>query len=392
MKIVRIEDLHADGGWRTLSYLKVTTDDGVVGWSEFNEGASCPGLKAAILNLAARVIGEDPKQSNQIVARLHAATRIFSGGATSPAIAAIENACLDIKAKCLGVPVYDLFGGAFRKNLPVYWSQCGTLRTSYSAMFDAPPLRSLDDVIALGREAKSRGYKALKTNVLLFEGGKVGNYRPGFGIGEAHPALNLNDGVLDSTVELLHAFREGAGPGVRLMLDLNFNVKPEGIRRIARALEPLDLMWLELDIRNPVALASLRQSTTTPIASLEAIFGRQAMRPYFDEDAVDVAIVDAQWNGMSEAIKMAHMAESYDVNVASHNYHGQLSTLIGAHFSAAIPNTRIVEFVADEAPWTRDFLTHPLKIEGGEIILPTRPGWGSDINEEALLAHPPRNA
>ena len=392
MKITRIDDLHADGGWRTLSFLKITTDVGLVGWSEFNEGASSPGLTSVIRKIAQGMIGVDPRQTNQVLSRLNASTRIFSGGLVTQAIAAIDNACLDIKGKYLGVPVYDLFGGAFRTKLPVYWSQCGTLRTRYAELFEAPPLRSLDDIVALGGEVKSRGYKALKTNILLAEDGSFTNHRPGFGIGDAHPALNLEDRVLTSICSLMEAFRTGAGPEVRLMLDLNFNFKPEGVRRIARALEPLDLMWLELDMRDTLALAGIRQSTHTPIASLETMLGRQALRPFLDADAVDVAIIDPQWNGMSEAIKMANMVESHELNVASHNYHGQLSTLIGAHFSASIPNNRIVELVVDEAPWTREFLINPLVIENGELVLPTGPGWGSDINEEALRDHPPRQS
>ena len=120
------------------------------------------------------------------------------------------------------------------------------------------------------------------------------------------------------------------------------------------------------------------------------MYGRQALRPYLDASAVDVAIVDPQWNGLTESLKMASLVDSYDVNLASHNYHGQLSTLMGAHFSASIPNSRIVEFVVDEADWTRDFLTHPLVIESGELVLPTRPGWGSDIVEDAVGARPAR--
>ena len=87
-------------------------------------------------------------------------------------------------------------------------------------------------------------------------------------------------------------------------------------------------------------------------------------------------------------MKMASLADCYEVNIAPHNFHGQLSTLMGAHMSAAVPNFRIMEFVVDEASWTRDFLTQPLVIEDGELLLPDGPGWGSDINEEAVRARP----
>ena len=390
MKVTAVDDLHADGGWRTLSFLKITTDTGLVGWSEFNESRSSPGLGAVVIQLARRLIGADPTNINQIVTGFRASTRMFSGGLVTLAIAAIENACLDLKGKAMGVPVYDLFGGAYRTKLPLYWSQCGTLRTQHAACFNAPPLTSLDDVVELGREVQRRGYKALKTNILLFDQGGGSNYRPGFGSGHDHPALNLDDGVIASVVDLLHAFRQGAGQEVRLMLDLNFNCRPEGARRIARALEAFDLMWLELDTTESESLSELRRSIGTPVASLESVFGQRAMRPFLEANAVDVVIVDPQWNGLSESVHMAHLANSYELNVAAHNYHGQLSTLIGAHYCAAIPNFRIAEFVVDEPDWTRSFLTQPLNIEDGVLTLPTGPGWGSDIDEEAVRARPVR--
>jgi L-alanine-DL-glutamate epimerase-like enolase superfamily enzyme len=387
MKIVAVEDIHASAGWRTLSFLKLTTDAGLVGWSEFGEGRSVPGLTGVIRKISELAIGQDPRQIGKISTKLYAHTRTAAGGMISQAIAAIENACLDLKAKSLGVPVYELFGGALRDRLPVYWSHCGTLRVRHPELFGAVPIRSLDDVVKLGREVAERGFPALKTNVLTFADGKASNYQAGFGMGIGHPELNLNDRLLTGIVDLLAAFQQGAGPDIKLSIDLNCNFKPDGVRKIAKALEPLRLLWLEFDLHDPKSLSAIRQSTTTPIASLEAIYGRRNLKPYLDQAGMDVVIIDPQWNGMIEATRMATLVDCYDVNVAVHNYHGHLSTLMGAHFSAAIPNFRIAEMVVDEAPWVADFFTHPLVIANGEIAVPNRPGWGTDINEEAVQAH-----
>src|SRR5690606_36147111 len=150
------------------------------------------------------------------------------------------------------------------------------------------------------------------------------------------------------------------------------------------ALDPLGLAWLEVDVRDAFGLGELRKKISTPIASLEAVLGSHSLWKSLQEHCVDVCIIDPQWNGLTEAIKMAGLAELYQLNVASHNYHGQLSTLIGAHFSASIINNKIVEYVADEAPWVREFYTEPLKIQDGELVLPLKPGWGTDVNEEAV--------
>jgi galactonate dehydratase len=395
MKIVKLEDFHADGGSDTYSFLKITTDEGVVGWSEYNESRR-RGMTAVIHGLGAALIGQDPRAINRIDAALYAPSRPTAGGLTAHAIAAIVNACLDIKGKALGVPVYELFGGAVRDRLPVYWSRCGVLRARCADLFggkviDAPPVRTLDDLKSAAREARERGFKALKTNLLLFDDKGGRQFAPGMtGAGIGHPELNLTDDILDALIAQLTALREGAGPGVRLLLDLNFNYKPEGLRRIAKAVEPFNLLWLEMDMFDPKALSLVRQSTTTPIGSLETILGRRNLKPYLEGYAVDVAIIDAQWNGLVEAIKMAAMADAYEVNVASHNFNGPLANIMSAHFCAAIPNFRIMEFDVDEVPWKPKLLTNAYVIENGELLLPSGPGWGTVVNEAVVRAHPAR--
>jgi L-alanine-DL-glutamate epimerase-like enolase superfamily enzyme len=190
-------------------------------------------------------------------------------------------------------------------------------------------------------------------------------------------------------VAQLDALRSGAGATVGLMLDLNFNFKPEGFRRMAHAVESFDMTWLEIDSHAPTALAAIRQSTRTPIASLEAVLGRRALLPYLEAQAVDVAIVDVVFNGMQESVKMAALLDAYDVNVAAHNSHGPLGSLMSAHFCAAIPNFRILEFDEDEVPWRRSLLTQPFMVKDGAFQLPTGPGWGADIDEAVARAHPP---
>jgi galactonate dehydratase len=395
MKIVKLEDFHADGGWDTYSFLKITTDEGLAGWSEFNESRR-RGMTALIRGLGAALIGEDPRAVGRIEARLHAIARSTAGGLSAHAIAAIVNACLDLKGKALGVPVCELIGGAVRERMPVYWSRCAVLRARCAELFDgkvieAPAVRSLADVQAAAREARERGFKALKTNLLVFDANGGRQFAPGMtGAGIGHPELNLTDDVLDAIIAQLSALREGAGPGVRLLLDLNFNYKPEGLKRIAKAVEPFNLLWLEMDLHDAKALSLIRQSTSTPIGSLETILGRRSLKPYLESYAVDVAIIDAQWNGLAESVRMAAMADAYEVNVASHNFNGPLANVMSAHFCAAIPNFRIMEFDVDEVPWKGKLLTKPYAIENGELVLPGGPGWGTEVDEDAVRAHPAR--
>src|ERR1700738_2420866 len=170
MKIAKIEDLHCNAGWRDFSFLKITTDDGLVGWSEYNEGYGSAGLTAVIRRMAQDLIGYDPRPIERIMTRQYAITRQAPGGLNQQAMAAIENALLDVKAKALGVPVYSLFGGPYRDRLTLYWSHCGTYRFRHADKMGREPIRSLDDVRALGREVADRGFKALKCNIYRFDG------------------------------------------------------------------------------------------------------------------------------------------------------------------------------------------------------------------------------
>ena len=394
VKITRLETLHCDAGWRNNSFVKISTDQGITGWSEFMEGYGSLGLGGVIERLGARLVGQDPRPVERISHALYSTTIQAAGGVNAQAIAAIENALVDIKAKALGVPVYELLGGPYRDRLQVYWSHCGSYRARYGDRIKewcgVDPIRSLDDVVRLGAEVKQKGFKGLKTNIIRFDGPKPYMYHPGTGNPPGFPELNVDKTIVKAAYDQLAAFREGAGPDVGLHLDTNFNYKIDGYIKLARALEPLDLVWLEIDLYEPAGLSLIRRSSRTPIASLESIYGRRNFRPFFDHQSVDFAIVDVAWNGILESVKIANMAEAYEVNVAPHNFNGHLGSLISAHFCAAVPNFKVMEIDIDDVTWKDGTVTRPPVIENGDLLLPSGSGWGADVNEEFVRAHPPR--
>ena len=394
MKIDKIESLHCDAGWRVFSFLKISTSDGVVGYSEYNQSYGSKGVAEVINQLSPYVIGQNPLNHEPIYARLYAVTRQAPNGINAQAIAAIENALLDIKGKVLGVPVYDLLGGAMRERLRLYWSHCGTYRMSAdnARYLGKKQLKSLDDVVELGAEVAASGLTALKCNIYLFDREPelhMPGFYPAHGTWQA-PELNAERRILQALIRQLAALREGAGNDVDILLDLNFNFKTEGYIKIARALEPFDLFWLELDIFNPEALASIRNRAPMPIASCESLYGIREFRSFFERQAMDVAIIDVPWNGIWQSWKIAAMADANELNVAPHNFYGHLCTMMSAHLCAAVPNFRIMEIDIDDVPWKDDLVTHPPQIEDGHLVLSKRPGWGTDINEAEVKKHPPR--
>ena len=390
MKIAKIEDLHADAGWRTMSFLKITTDDGLVGWSEYTEADGSRGLTSVIHGMAEQLIGQDPRPIQAIDSLLYVKQVQAPNGVNQRAMAAIENALLDIKGKALGVPVYELFGGPVRTRIPVYWSHCGTYRVRNHDLVGTPPLRDYDDVAALGAEVKAKGFKALKTNILPYENGKLVGFGPGFGRTPGWPALNADRKTLQAVRDTLKAFRDGGGPDMGLHLDINYHFKTEGNLLVAKAVEPYDLTWLEIDNWDPQALALIRSRCPCPLASLESICGRRAFRPFLDAYASDVAIIDVIWNGFLESIKIAAMAEAYEVNCAPHNYYGHLCSAVSAHFCAVVPNFRVMEIDIDSVAWRDELFINAPVIEDGELILPTGPGWGVEVNEAGVRKHAPR--
>jgi len=388
MKITGIETLLVDGGWDVWGFLKMSTDAGLVGWSEFSQARSRKGLYLLIEDMQEMLIGLDPTQPARVTAHLAASLRTPPEGLRAMALGAIENACLDIAGKALGVPVSQLLGGRLREQLPLYWSHCGLYRLRHPDLCRrhgiGAPIDGLADIEALGAEVAAAGYRGLKTNLLTMP------QHPGAGTVRAPAdryARNIDREIVADAVALLQAFRRGAGPGMDLMLDVNFGFTAGGMRQLAHALEPLQLGWLELDCTEPDQLARLRAGTRLPIASLETMLGRRGVKPFLLAGAVDVAIIDPVFNGVLESRRMAEMIGAFDINVAAHNAHGPLTAAIAAQFCASISNFRWLEFDPDAVPWRQDLLTPQLQIANGRLTVPAGPGWGCDIDEAVARRH-----
>jgi galactonate dehydratase len=388
MKVTAVETLTCDAGWRNYYFVKLSTDGGITGWSEYDEGFGSPGVGAVIEQLKHRLVGLPVNEHERFFQLASCLTRPAAGGVIGQAIGALENALLDAKAKRLGVPCYELLGGKLRDKVRVYWSHCPTWRINHP-QFYPPAVTDLDGVRQTAAEARERGFTALKTNLFIHEDGPAYAWRPGFAV-PFQPELTVDKKFIRNIRMHLEALRDGAGPDMGILIDINFNAKPEGLLKLLRAIADLDLFWVEVDLRNPKALAYVRQHSPHPISSCETLIGMREFQPYFDHQSMDVAVVDGVWNGMWQATKIAAVAEAHDVNVAPHNFYGDLCTLMNAHFAAAVPNLHIMETDIDRLPWEGELFSHAPEIRDGHLIVPDRPGWGTEPNEEAIRARPPK--
>ena len=386
MKITNIETFIVDAGWRPWTFVKIETDEGVTGYGECSDGSAPHGVVGTIEDLKPRLIGEDPRAFEMRFWDMIRRTRQSPGGIAAKAIAGIDCALIDIKAKALGISVVELFGGATRDSVRVYWSHCGTSRARNYDLIGVPPLRSMEDIADLGREVVNRGFTALKTNI-VFPGDPASLYWSGFESGAGTTDQVASPELLRHIETLLGTYREAIGPDIGLCLDLNFNFKTESCLRIAKVVEQFDLQWLEIDMYDPEAILQIKESTTTRICTGENLFYMREFIPYLELHAADVLMIDVPWNGFSQSKKIGDLAEVYQTNIAPHNYYSHLASYISASLCAVLPNVRIMEIDIDDVPWKDDLVTDPPEIKDGYMTVPTKPGWGTDLNEAEVAKH-----
>ncbi len=386
MKITNIETFVVDAGWRPWIFTKVETDAGITGYGECSDGRNPNGVVGTIKDLMPLLIGKDPRPYEMRFWDMIRGSRQSPGGIAAKAIAGIECALVDIKAKALGISVVELFGGPTRDDVRVYWSHCGSSRARNFELIGVPPLRTMDDIAALGREVVEKGFTALKTNI-VFPGDPASVYFPGFGGRSGTTDGNVTPQLLRHIETLIGTFRAAVGPDIGINLDLNFNFKPEACMRIAKVLEQFDMLWLEIDMYDHEAIRQIKDSTTTKICTGENLYYMREYLPYFECRAADVFMIDVPWNGFAPSKKIGDLADVFQLNVAPHNYYSHLATYMSASLCAVLPNVRIMEIDIDDVPWKDDLTTHVPEIVDGYMKTPTRPGWGTELNEEVVKAH-----
>jgi galactonate dehydratase len=381
LRITAVEPFVCDGGLREFGFLKVTTDEGIVGWAETYDWHTSASLATALRVMGRRLIGEDPRRIELLN------ERIWYGGRPGvpervKVLAALDLALWDIKAKWLGVPVYQLIGGKFRDRIPLYWSHFASYRAVWPEVVGQKPEFTYADWAAGARDVVAQGFKVLKTNLVQEPGP-----------GEQPHFQTYHDGAIDrktidEAVKWIGTLRDVVGPKIGIAVDVQFDYRMGGIVQLARALEPFDLYWLEVESFDPDALLAARRQTRTRLCHGESLIRREQFRPFFQKHVTDVVMIETLSNGLTESRRIAEMAELYDTMVSPHNWMSPLGTLINAHLCAAVSNVEILEIDLDDIPWKGDLLSHPLEIEDGQLVVPDRPGWGADIVESVVAAHP----
>jgi L-alanine-DL-glutamate epimerase-like enolase superfamily enzyme len=334
----------AHAALRQFVTLTIGTDAGVHGIGvTFFGGALTVSLRAAVDALGALTLGEDPLRIESIVQKLrNAAVSAGPGGIFTLALSAIDIALWDIKGKALGQPVCRLIGGA-RDRVNTY--------ASGALMRDFP----LDHLVKAAPRLVERGFRQMKTQLAL-----PGNPTP------------------DQEIERIRLVRESIGHDIDLMCDINQRWDVRQAISIGKRVDEYRLFWLE-DVTacdDFAGLARVTDALTTPVAGGEYVWGPVPMRHMMEARSVDIVMIDlVRAGGISQWVKIAGMAEAFNLPVVSH-----LLPEIHAHLVAGVPNGLTVEYM----PWSLKLYRETPKIENGQIVVPDRPGLGLEFDPAAL--------
>jgi galactonate dehydratase len=357
LKITQLELFTVPPRWL---FLKISTDEGLVGWGEPIVEGHAATVAAAVKEAEEFLIGRDPERIEDIWQALYR-TRFYRGGPVMmSAIAGIDQALWDIKGKRHGVPVYSLLGGQVRERIRVY-SWIGGDRPT--------------DVAAAVLERKAQGFTAVKMNATE----------------EMHYVETFDK--VEAVLARVAAVREAGGNDFGIAVDFHGRVHKAMAKVLARELEPYHLLFIEEPVlpENNEALREIAAHTSTPIATGERMYSRWDFKPLLHDGYVDIIQPDlSHAGGISEVVKIAAMAEAYDVALAPHCPLGPIALAACLQVDAVAANAFIQEqslgIHYNQGNDLLDYLVDPgvFAYADGYVTLPSQPGLGISINEDVV--------
>ncbi|MEF2967336.1 galactonate dehydratase [Paenibacillus sp. M1] len=342
-------------------FLKIETDEGIVGWGEPVIEGRAHTVQAAVGELMDYLIGKDPLRIEDHWQTMYRGGFYRGGSILMSAIAGIDQALWDIKGKAFNAPVYQLLGGACRDSIRVY-SWIGGDRPS--------------DVAQAALEKQQAGFTAIKMNACE-EMQYIDSYRK-----------------VDEVVERVAAIRAAAGPDLGIGVDFHGRVHKPMAKVLAKALEPYRLMFIEEPVlpENNEALRDIANHTSTPIATGERMFSRWDFKSLLQDGYVDIIQPDlSHAGGITECKKIAAMAEAYDVGVAPHCPLGPIALAACLQVDATAHNAVIQEqslgIHYNKGNDLLDYIVDPgvFAYDDGYVKIPQGPGLGINVNEEYVI-------
>jgi len=349
MRIIKLETFYVKP--RSL-FLKVHTDEGLVGLGEPILEGRARTVAQAVAELEPYLMGKDPTRVMHHWQAMYKHAFYRGGPILTSAISGVEQALWDLAGKALGVPVYKLLGGPLRDRIRLY-AHCGG--------------QTAEEAAANATEKVALGFNALKTGVV---GGR--------------PARIVETmAFVDRVVERFAAMREAVGKEVDIAIDFHGAISPQTSMLLIKALEPYQPMFIEepVQCQNLDVLADLARKTHLPIATGERAFTKWGFREILEKGAASILQPDiSHAGGIFEGRIIAGMAEAYYAGIAPHCPLGPIALAACIQLDASIPNF----LVQEQITLGEGYLKEPFKLQDGFVELPTGPGLGIELDEEAL--------
>ena len=365
MKITDIKIYPIYVGRRNLIVVKVETDEGIYGWGEAGLGSRALAVVGAIRHYREWLIGRNPMQIGALWQEMYRSQYFEGGRVLTAAMAALDIAFHDIKGKALGIPVYQLLGGKQREWIPCF------------ATTGAPMGPELIEHV---QQLLDEDWQAIRTmfHMQPADGDSATTFEPRESIGK--------------TAHWLTKLREAVGVEPVIGIDYHHRLSLAEAASFCQRMPSGTIDFLEEPIRAETSSAyqALRGMTDIPFAIGEEFSSKWEFLPFLENDITQFARIDVcNVGGLTEAMKVASLAESHYINLMPHNPLGSICTAATTHLSAAVPNLAWQETLitikaeqGDNSPYDPDwFLVQP-EVEGCNIKLPEAPGLGVEFNEE----------
>jgi L-alanine-DL-glutamate epimerase-like enolase superfamily enzyme len=363
--VIGKQEPHSGGS--VWTFVRVYSDEGIVGTGECNSAGAASGfaVKEAILTLKPLLIGKDPMNTGPLYESLRRSGR-YGGTSNAPiifAITGIETALYDLVGKALKVPLYQLLGGKYRDRLRLY-ADCHAGDSSEAQAYAEKAL----EVIA-------EGYSAVKFDVDGIGVGKWDDYN-----------YTVSSKEMSHIIKVIETTRAAIGSDYDLAIDCHGQFDLPSAISLAKALEGLQLLWLEEPVpaENIDALVQVRRSSSTVICTGENHYTRFEFLGLLQRQATDIIMPDlAKAGGVMEAKRIADLADAFYVPIAPHNVSSPLGMMAACQVMASVPNFLLLEFHARGISWWEDLCEGDKPfIQQGWMTVSERPGIGIELNDQ----------
>jgi galactonate dehydratase len=350
---------------RPYVFVKIETDQGVVGWGEGTLEGKAGAVMACVNDFRDFLIGADPMQVEHLWQSMYVQSFYRAGPVMGSAISGIDQALWDIRGKVLGMPVYKLLGGPIdARGVRGYYHTNASTR---------------DELVKLRATAIEQGVSCFKAGI------------PGY-----YEWIETN-AKIRRAVASLEVMREGLGPDIDIAIDFHAKTSPSVAQILVKEVEPLNLLFIEEPCppENVAAMAKIARHSTTPIATGERLVASYGCRELIEMGAIDILQTDINHvGGITGLWKAASLAGISGVSMAPHACEGPVGGLATLHVDAALPNFLVQEICGQVRPsaqdkiWEEWFGFPAMRMVDGRFPLRDRPGLGFELSEASLAKYP----